>query len=495
MSAASTRAACARRRTLRVRANELALVALAALAAGALLMACGALRPEPLWEQPPPPIRTGPVTPAERVHRTRLENGLELLVLEDHRLPRLALGIVLRHGIASEPAGGEGIAVYTAELLQRGAGARDALAFARAVDDLGAGLGASADWDSISVGAAGLARDEAPLLELLADAVLRPRFESGEAARVRAEQLAGLEQAKDDPQTLVGRALARTLYPAHRYGTPGDGTPESVGGFDAGAARAFHEARFVPGDAIFYAVGDVSNDEVVARVRRSFGAWRGGPPPPDPPPAPAPTPPARRIVIVDRPDLGQSQLALGHEGMRRAEPEREAALLLDDVLGGGGFSSRLMTRLRADAGLTYSVGSGFAMRREGGPFTVATFTRVEETRRVVDLVLAELERAKREPPTPAELADAKTRSAGGFALGLETSQALASALVRIDVQRLPPDSLDTFRSRILAVTSEQVAAAAERWLHPERAAIVVVGPAEALRPQLESLGSVEVVSP
>jgi len=476
---------------LRRGGRALALAIVGAVALGG----CSALQPGPLWEQQPPPIRTGPVVPAERVHRTRLENGLAVLVLEDHRLPRLALGVVLRHGIASEAPGSEGVAVYTAELLQRGAGARDALAFALAVDDLGAALGASAEWDSISIGAAGLSRDETALLELVADAVLRPRFDAGEAARVRAEQLAGLEQAKDDPQSLVGRALARTLYPAHRYGLPGDGTPESVARLDAAAARAFHAAHFVPSDAIFYAVGDVSKDEVVASARRAFGGWRGGSPPPDPPPAPTPTPPERRIVIVDRPDLGQSQLAVGHEGMRRAEPDREAALLLDDVLGGGGFSSRLMARLRADAGLTYSVGSGFAMRREGGPFTVATFTRVEETRRVVDLVLAELERAKQEPPTPAELADAKTRSAGGFVLGLETSQSLASALVTLDVQGLPPDSLDTYRSRILAVTPEQVAAAAQQRLHPERAAIVVVGPASALRPQLESLGSVEVVSP
>lgn len=466
-----------------------------ALASAAALVACSALAPAPLWDQPAPPIQTGPVVPTERLRHASLENGLRILVLEDHRLPRLAVGIVLRHGIASEAPGREGVAAYTLELLQRGAGERDALAFARAVDDLGAALSASADWDSLSIGAAGLSRDEAALVDLLADAVLRPRFEAGEASRVRAEQLAGLEQAKDDPQGLLELALARTLYPDHRYGASADGTPESVRRFDAAAARSFHAAHFVPADAIFYAVGDVSSDELVARARRVFGAWLGGPPPADSPPAPTPAPSTRRVVIVDRPDLGQSQIAIGHEGMRRAEPDREAALLLDDVLGGGGFSSRLMARVRIEAGLTYGVGSGFAMRREGGPFVVSTSTRASETRRVVDLVLAELERAKREPPTPGELADAKARSAGRFVLGLETSYALASALVSLDVQGLPADSVDTYRDRILGVTAGSVALAARRWLHPERAAIVVVGPAQALRPQLEGLGPIEVVSP
>lgn len=466
------------------------------LSAASALAGCGsALHPAPLWEQQPPPIQTGPVVPMARVHRTTLANGLRVLVLEDHRLPRLAVGIVLRHGIASEPAGSEGVAVYTAELMQRGAGERDALAFAEAVADLGAGLSASADWDSFSVGATGLARDEAALVDLLADVVLRPRFAPDEAAHVRAEQLAGLEQAKDDPQTLVGASFAQALYPSHRFGLPVDGTPESVARLDAAAARAFHAARFVPGDAIVYAVGDVASDEIVSRMGHVFGGWSGGAPPPDPPLAPSPTPEARRVVIVDRPDLVQSQIAIGHEGIRRSEPEREAALLLDDVLGDGGFSSRLMTRLRVDAGLTYSVGSGFAMRREGGPFYVSTFTRVPETRRVIDLVLAELERAKAEPPSPAELADAKARSAGSFILGLETSEALASAMVTLDVQGLPQDRLDTYRSRVLAVTPDQVATAARERLHPERAAIVVAGPAEALRAQLEGLGPIEVVTP
>ncbi|HVP31320.1 MAG TPA: pitrilysin family protein [Myxococcota bacterium] len=461
----------------------------------AVLAGCSALGARPAWEQPPPKVQEGPVVPAERLHRTTLENGLEVLVLEDHRLPRLALGIVLRRGVASESVEQAGLASYTAELLQRGAGPRDAPAFARAVDDLGAGFDASADWDSISIGVAGLSRDEPALVDLLADAVLRPRFEPGEAARVRSEQQAGLEQAKDEPETLLSRAFARTLYPGQRYGLPSDGTPESVARFDAAAARAFHATYFVPSNAILYAVGDVSNEEFLEAARAAFGGWRGGAPPAAPPLAPTPTPEARRVVIVDRPDLGQSQIVVGHEGMRRSEPARHAALLLADVLGGGGFSSRLMERVRSEAGLTYSIGAGFAMRREGGPFSVATFTRVPETRRVIDLILAELERAKTEPPTPAELGEAKTRAAGGFVLGLETSQAIASALIALDVEGLPPDSLDVYRSRIVQITPEQVAAAAEARLHPERAAIVVVGPASVLVPELEGLGEIEVVKP
>jgi zinc protease len=226
-----------------------------------------------------------------------------------------------------------------------------------------------------------------------------------------------------------------------------------------------------------------------------FGAWRGAAPPPAPPPAPVPVPAVRGVVIVDRPDLVQTQIGFGHEGISRSDPERFAAMLTNTVLGGGGFSSRLMKTVRSDAGLTYSIGSGFASRREGGPFIVSTFTRVAEARRVVDLVLAELERIRHEPPTEAELADAKTQTVGGFALGLETSAAIAGSLVSLDVQGLPRDSLDVFRGRIRSLSTDDAATAARGRIHPDRVAIVLVGPAAELQPQMAGLGAIEIVKP
>ena len=169
--------------------------------------------------------------------------------------------------------------------------------------------------------------------------------------------------------------------------------------------------------------------------------------------------------------------------------------MLNGVLGGSGFSSRLMRVVRSDAGLTYSIGSGFSLRREPGPFGVSTFTRVAEVRRVVDLVLAEIERARSEPPSEEELARERTHSIGSFSLGLETSGAVLASLVDLDLYGLPEDSLDTFRGRVREVTVEDTARLARELLHPERAAIVVVGPAEVLREQLEDLGAIEVVLP
>jgi zinc protease len=461
------------------------------------VLACASLpfRAKPVWEQPPPPVKDAPVVPLEALHRAELENGLRILVLEDHRLPRMALTLTVRRGEASLPPSQAGLASFTAEVMKRGAGQRDALALASAVDEIGATLGVSAGWDSMGVGVAGLSRDEERLFSILSDVALRPRFDPREAQRARSERLNQLQAAQDDPATLVSWYGAKALYPGHRYGAPAEGTPESVARFDAAQARDLHRRYFVPNDAILAAVGDVDADELIVRAREAFGGWPRGevvtPGEPPPPQVPA----ERRVVVVDRPELVQARVLIAHEGIARSDRDRVAAGLLNSVLGGSGFSSRLMARVRSEAGLTYSVGSGFSLRRAPGPFVVSTFTRVPEVRRVIDLLLSELDRARSHPPAESELAPARTLAVGEFLLGLETSEAVMASLVELDVYGLPQDGLDTYRARVRAVSEQEIAALAPRLLHPERAGIVLVGPAAQLTPQLEGLGQVQVIQP
>jgi len=234
---------------------------------------------------------------------------------------------------------------------------------------------------------------------------------------------------------------------------------------------------------------------LIEQVRERFGAWPQGTVFDLGAPPPAPAPAARRIVIVDRPEQVQARISLSHDGIARSSDDRIPVSLLNSVVGGSGFSSRLMETLRTSAGLTYSVGSDFALRRSPGPFVVSTFTVVPETRKVVDLVIAELENARTNPPAEDDLTWARTLAIGNFAMGLETSAAVLQSLVDLDIYGLPEDSLDTFRSRVRAVTPEDVARAAHEHLHPDRAAIVIVGPAKEIEPQLEGLGPVEVVTP
>lgn len=465
----------------------------AAAVMGALLGCAGAGLPA--WERPLPPIDESPVVPADRLHRSRLENGLDVLVLEDLRSPRLHIGLVARLGAGSEDPAVAGAAGFTTDLMERGAGERDALALAQAVEELGASLSAAAGWDSTRVSISGLSEDRDALFAILADVVRRPRFEPGEIDRLRAERLAAFEQQKDDPSSLVTKHLERALYPDHRYGIASEGEPATVAALDAESVRTAYRRIFQPGNSILYVVGDIRGDAARAHAAAHFSDWPSGPVSSPGPAPPARTPPRTRVVVVDRPDLSQSQLALAHEGLARTDPTRLEAALANSVLGGGGFLSRLMTRLRADEGLTYGVGSGFSMRRHPGPFRVRTSTRVEETGRVVGMILEEMARLKTEPPTEQELSNAKTYSAGSFALSLETSAAIANSLVDLDVYGLSPDLLDTYRGRIRAMPAEAVARAARERFHPDRLVVLVVGPADALVSQLEPFGPVQVVQP
>ena len=451
---------------------------------------------QPAWLEAPPPVKHAPVVQAGALTRAELDNGLTVLILEDRRLPRVSLGVTVRRGAGAVDPSQAGLAEFTSEMMNRGAGARDAAALAEAVDDMGASLSVGSDWDSMGVAVGGLSEDFDALLEILRDVARSPRFDSAEAEKARAEHLAGLEAARDDPATLAQWAAMRVLYPGHRYGLPLEGTTDTVKAFDAAAARELHARYFVAGNAIVSVSGDVDAGVVLARLRSVFGDWPRGSTPAQTPAPPDPTPNERRIVIADKPDLVQARILITHEGLARTDDRRIPASVMNATLGGSGFSSRMMQTLRSDAGLTYSVGSGFSLRRRPGPFVVASFTRVPETRRAVDILLAELVAIRStKPQTARELAEAKSYLVGQFGLGLETSEAVMQSLVDLSVYGLPDDSLDDYRARVDAVTIEQTAAVARDLLHPSRAAIVLLGPADALVPQMEGLGTPVVVSP
>ena len=472
------------------------LTAFGIISLASFAMGCGLFGPRPAWEESPPPPAENPIVSSDDLHRASLPNGLELILLEDDRLPRVGLGITLRRGAGSVDPSLAGVAELATEVMQRGAGERDALALAKVVEDAGASLSISSGWDTTSISLSGLSEDRALLFEILQDVALRPRFDEIEFDKARAEQQAAIVAAQDEPETLIRWHAQRALFEGHRYGLPRSGTAQTLSGIDVDRTRAYWVDRFVPGNTIFWAVGDFRAAELIPEVQRAFGGLPDVPVISNTPPTPTRTPGERRIVVVDKPDLLQARIIVAHEGIGRTEPTRIAVGLMNDALGGSGFSSRLMKKIRSDEGLTYGVGSGFSLRSQPGPFAVSTFTRVPKVRRVVDLVLDEMEAIRAERPIGKdELEKFVSYNVGRFGLSLETSDAVLSSLVDLEVYDLPANSLDTYRSRVRAVTLDDVVRAAELRLHPDRAAIVVLGPAEALVSELEDLGEVQVRQP
>ena len=283
------------------------------------------------------------------------------------------------------------------------------------------------------------------------------------------------------------------LYGEHRLGTPSMGLDETVARFGPADARAFHARVVVPAGGILWVVGDVDAGAFFAHAESAFGAWSGASLAalPESPPVPN----ERRVVIVDRPELGQVQVAIGHEGIARTDERRLEAQLMNAAFGSGSFSSRLMNRIRATEGLTYGIHAQFAQYRVPGPFAVVTFTRVAEVGKLLASTFEELERLRTAPPAGDELERARSQRVGAYPLQLETSEAVMRALLDLEVYGLPRDTLDTYRARMRAITPEQIAATANALVHPERATIVLVGPAEALRETAAKYGEVEVVAP
>jgi zinc protease len=285
----------------------------------------------------------------------------------------------------------------------------------------------------------------------------------------------------------------RALYGEHRFGTPVAGVDATVARFTPATARAFHARVVTSAGAILWAAGDLDAATFFARAERDFGDLRADAVEPLTPAPPAPT--RRRVLIVDRPELGQAQIAIGHDGIARADDRRLEAQLLNTAFAGGGFSSRLMARIRASEGLTYGIQGQFIQFRAPGPYVISTFTRVPEVRKLLASLFEELERVRSQPPVGDELAHTRSQRVGSYPLALETTDAQIRAVVDLDVYGLPRDTLDTYRSRMRAITDEQIAATAAALIHPERAAIVVVGPAATLREPLAQYGEVEVVAP
>jgi zinc protease len=430
------------------------------------------------------------------VTRTTLGNGLRVVVAEYHELPVLEFVAFVGAGAAQDPPRKAGLAMLTAATLTRGTRRLSAEELAEAVESLGGTLGAAAGTDATVATAEFLASDLAVGLDLLRQVLREPAFARDEVRRARDEQLAALVAGLEEPSVIAERCFAPFLYGAHPYGLPVDGRRASVAELGRGDVRAFYDRWYRPNNTIVVLVGDVRADDAVRRIEAAFGDWA---PRADAVPtrAGAPTPVGdRRILLVDKPDATQTQIRVGAIGLARRDPELLPSQVANTILGGG-FTSRLIEELRVKRSLTYGASSTFLARRVGGEFRIQTFTKTATTVETLRLALDVLSDFRSRPLDEKLVAKAKTYMRGQFPLRLETPDAIAMRLAEIEFNSLPADELETYRSRVAAVTPD-VAGRAARTHMPSRdaVAITVVGNASEIRAPLEAaFGPVTVVTP
>jgi zinc protease len=428
------------------------------------------------------------------IYQARLPGGLNLVGVEYQRVPWVSLTFLVKRGAETDPLGKAGVADWTAELLTLGTARRSQLQLAQDVESLGAGLRARAAWDAATVTVEGLAEDFPQLMDTLAEVVQTPGFPEEEFLLLRERRRAELAQLLDDPREVATRRYYRLFFGSSPYGQPIMGEPETLNDLSLEDLQQHYRREFTPSAASLVVVGMVPGEQVEAVAARFWSGWPGGGPASMPyTQAPAELA-APGIYLLDRPELAQSEIRLGHLGLTRSHPDFFPLRLANYVLGEGGFSSRLMSRIRADLGLTYGIRSMFHFRRAPGPFAVSTFTPAPHTAQVVQEITAVMNSIQKEGPKAQELEEAQSYFVGHFPLGLETPRAINRQLVSMDMYDLGWDYLRRYRENIQSVTLAAARRAAQTHLHPQDLVTLVVGPAAQCRAGLETLGPVNLIN-
>ena len=441
---------------------------------------------------------TGPPRPFlfPRIGQRRLANGLELRVVSHHSVPVAAV-VLLVPGGSSTDGTRPGLTSLLADLLDEGSRGSSALEVSDRIARMGGDLDIEVSHDAVVVGLTALDRFLEPALALVHEVSTAPNLAAPDVTRVRQLRLERLRQLKDHPAALADRTFASVLYQDHPYAHPVHGTLASLEALGGDDLRDHHARVFQPTGATLVVASCRPADELLARAEAVFGEWANDPGQPPPPRdlgrTPPPDLPALPLGIVPRPGAAQSELRVGHVAAARSTPDYHALLLLNTVLGGQ-FVSRLNMNLREDKGYTYGARTGFDLRRGRGPFVMQTSVGTDVTVAALREALAEIRDIRGSRPVTAdELALARSSVALGYPRGFETVQQVARAAAQLALHDLPDSYFEEFVPRLEAVTLDEIAAVAERYLNPDRLATVVVGDTERWAGTLAELGLGEPV--
>jgi zinc protease len=439
--------------------------------------------------RPGAPAVVTPPTPETR----RLSNGLSVMYVRRTEVPAVQATLVIRGaGTTDDPAELPGLASFTANMLDEGAGGKDALQLADALDLLGADLSTGAGWDAAQLDLYVLKTNFAPALRLMADVVAKPDFPDREATRLREERLTALARGRDEPATIAGNAFQSLVFgAAHPYGR--FATTEATRTLDRAKVSAFHASRYRPENATLILVGDVDPAAMQPQVEAALGSWRASGAAAAAPTLTAPQIGRTVVYLVDRPGSAQSEIRIGHPGVARGTQDYYALQVLNTILGGA-FTSRLNQNLRETHGWSYGARSGFAMRQGAGPFTASAAVQTNATDSSLVEFFRELNRIRDESVPAEELEKAKRYVALGFPQSFETNADVAGQFAQLVVYGLPQSYLSDFMPRIMAVSAEDVRRVANQYVRPGNAVVVVVGDRSKVEAGIRAanLGNVEL---
>ena len=441
---------------------------------------------------PPPPAapRTGTFPqPSERT----LPNGLRVVVVPRANTPLVAATLLIKNGGEVDPSELAGLADMTASLLTKGTTTRNATQIAQEVESLGGSLDSDARFDSSTVSVGVMSSKIAPAMTILADVVRHPTFAAEEIERQRQQYMDDITLALGDPGSIAKFVAARVVFGDSPYGHPISGTVESLKRITRDDIVKLHERFYRPDNAILVIGGDITPVSGFELATRYFGDWKK-------PATPLPTvsaamtapPKIHRVVVIDKPDAGQTAVYLARTGINRKDTDFFRGIVTNSVLSG--YSGRLNQEIRIKRGLSYGAGSSLDARRDVGPFVASAQTKNESGAQVAGLLLEEINRLATAPPAEAELTPRKAVLIGNFSRNLETVSGLVNQVGLLALYGLGLDEIDRYISNVQAITTADVQKFAGTKLDGETSNIIIVGNAKAFMPELErQFKNIEVI--
>lgn len=407
------------------------------------------------------------------VQQWTTKNGARVYFVEAHELPMLDLRLVFDAGGARDGALG-GLASTVSRMLEEGTATRDTSSIARSFESVGAEFD-TGSYRDMAVAELRVLSDPAyrdPALDVFADVVAHPQFPEAPFNRIMQSSEIGQQQQEQSPAAIAGRLFYKALYDTHPYAQPPTGSRETLSKIRREDLQAFHQRYYVARNLTIALVGDLSRSDAEALAERVSAPLAAG----EPAAAQQPVKPlAKARHLHQEFPSTQTHIMVGATGIAYGEPDYYALAVGNEILGGGGFTSRLMNEIRQKRGLTYGVYSGFTQMRAPGPFVINLSTRSEQADEALKITRQVLAEFVKNGPDANEVGEAKANIVGGYPLSTASNGSIVGFLGAMGFYGLPLDYLDSYVSRIQAVTPEQVKDAFRRHVDPSRLLVVTVG--------------------
>jgi len=404
--------------------------------------------------------------------RVETPEGMVVLISERHDLPIVKVNMIIKAGSTLEPEDKAGLANLTAELLTEGTKKRTSSQIRDEIDFIGGSLDSSGGDDYVTVTLSVLKKDIDKGFDLLSDIILNPSFDQDEIERKKKLIKGNIKLEEEDPESVAEKAFVKEVFGSHPYGRPVEGSVESIDRITRKDIIEFHSAYYLPNHTIIGIGGDVTVDEVIGLINKYFNGWKRGVSEYKKRPGP-PSLKGSKVLRIDR-DLTQATIILGHQGISRDNPDFYAVSVMNYILGGGGFASRLVQNIRESKGLAYDVHSFFTPKKDIGDFRVGVQTKNESAGFAIKEIIKEIKKLQEEGITEQELSDAKGYLIGSFPLRIDTNAKVAGMLTSIEFYGLGLDYPERYKSLINAITKEDVLRVARRYLYPEDLVLVIV---------------------